>query len=302
MKDSRWKAILQQAFGHVRRWTRRPRGFEAAPEPAQPRLALAFGGGFARGLAHIGVLKVLEENRVGIHHLVGTSVGSLIAGAYASGVPLTEIRAVAGRVEWKDFGQWTLSRMGLATNQRLEAFVRRTFRALRFEDLKIPLAIVATDLLNGRAVVFTSGPLGLAVRASCAYPGLFLPVAYDGGWLVDGGLVSEVPTCVARDQGADVVVGVALQNLKFGLEPKSVVDVLGRSINIAQQAAEPVWRDCADLVVEPEVSEFRWDDFARCDELVAAGEAAMRARLPRLLELLQPSAARATAERTAPAV
>ena len=302
MKDSRWKAILQQAFGHVRRWTRRPRGFGAAPEPAQPRLALAFGGGFARGLAHIGVLKVLEENRVGIHHLVGTSVGSLIAGAYASGVPLTEIRAVAGRVEWKDFGQWTLSRMGLATNQRLEAFVRRTFRALRFEDLKIPLAIVATDLLNGRAVVFTSGPLGLAVRASCAYPGLFLPVAYDGGWLVDGGLVSEVPTCVARDQGADVVVGVALQNLKFGLEPKSVVDVLGRSINIAQQAAEPVWRDCADLVVEPEVSEFRWDDFARCDELVAAGEAAMRARLPRLLELLQPSAARAAAERTAPAV
>jgi len=302
MKDSRWKAILQQAFGHVRRWTRRPRGFEAASEPAQPRLALAFGGGFARGLAHIGVLKVLEENRVGIHHLVGTSVGSLIAGAYASGVPLTEIRAVAGRVEWKDFGQWTLSRMGLATNQRLEAFVRRTFRALRFEDLKIPLAIVATDLLNGRAVVFTSGPLGLAVRASCAYPGLFLPVAYDGGWLVDGGLVSEVPTCVARDQGADVVVGVALQNLKFGLEPKSVVDVLGRSINIAQQAAEPVWRDCADLVVEPEVSEFRWDDFARCDELVAAGEAAMRARLPRLLELLQPSAARAAAERTAPAV
>ena len=299
MKDSRWKAILQQAFGHVRRWTRRP---ATAPEPAQPRLALAFGGGFARGLAHIGVLKVLEENRVGIHHLVGTSVGSLIAGAYASGVPLTEIRAVAGRVEWKDFGQWTLSRMGLATNQRLEAFVRRTFRALRFEDLKIPLAIVATDLLNGRAVVFTSGPLGLAVRASCAYPGLFLPVAYDGGWLVDGGLVSEVPTCVARDQGADVVVGVALQNLKFGLEPKSVVDVLGRSINIAQQAAEPVWRDCADLVVEPEVSEFRWDDFARCDELVAAGEAAMRARLPRLLELLQPSAARAAAERTAPAV
>ena len=192
--------------------------------------------------------------------------------------------------------------MGLATNQRLEAFVRRTFRALRFEDLKIPLAIVATDLLNGRAVVFTSGPLGLAIRASCAYPGLFLPVAYEGGGLVDGGLVSEVPTCVARDQGAEVVLGVALQNLQPGLPPKSVADVLGRSFSIAQQAAEPVWRECADLVVEPEVGEFRWDDFSRCDELVAAGEAAMRARLPRLLELLQPSAARAAAARTAPAI
>ena len=211
MKDSRWRTILEGALGHVRRLARRP---VRAPEPAQPRLGLALGGGFARGLAHIGVLKVLEENQVRIHHLAGTSVGSLIAGAYASGVPLTEIAAVAGRVEWKDFGQWTLSRMGLATNQRLEAFVRRTFRALRFEDLKIPLAIVATDLLNGRAVVFTSGPLGLAIRASCAYPGLFLPVAYEGGWLVDGGLVSEVPTCVARDQGAEVVLGVALQNLQ----------------------------------------------------------------------------------------
>ena len=299
MKDSRWRTILEGALGHVRRLARRP---VRAPEPAQPRLGLALGGGFARGLAHIGVLKVLEENQVRIHHLAGTSVGSLIAGAYASGVPLTEIAAVAGRVEWKDFGQWTLSRMGLATNQRLEAFVRRTFRALRFEDLKIPLAIVATDLLNGRAVVFTSGPLGLAIRASCAYPGLFLPVAYEGGGLVDGGLVSEVPTCVARDLGAEVVLGVALQNLQPGLPPKSVADVLGRSFSIAQQAAEPVWRECADLVVEPEVGEFRWDDFSRCDELVAAGEAAMRARLPRLLELLQPSAARAAAARTAPAI
>jgi NTE family protein len=299
MKDSRWKTILQGAFGHVRRWARRP---EPVPAPRQPRLALALGGGFARGLAHIGVLKVLEENQVRIHSLAGTSVGSLIAGGYASGVPLDEIQGVAGRVRWKDFGQWTLSRMGLATNQRLEAFVRRTFRALRFEDLKIPLAIVATDLLNGRAVVFTSGPLGLAIRASCAYPGLFLPVAYDGGWLVDGGLVSEVPTCVARDQGAEVVVGVALQNLQPGEAPKSVADVLGRSFSIAQQAAEPVWRECADLVVEPEVSEFRWDDFARCDQLVAAGEAAMRASLPRLRELLQPSAARAAAPRPAAAV
>jgi len=299
MKDSRWKTILQAAIGHVRRFVRRPA--EAAPEPAQPRLALALGGGFARGLAHIGVLKVLEENRVRIDSLAGTSVGSLIAGGYASGVPLAEIQEVARRVRWKDFGQWTLSRMGLASNQRLEAFVRRTFRALRFEDLKIPLAIVATDLLHGRAVIFTSGSLGFAVRASCAYPGLFLPIAYDGGWLVDGGLVSEVPTCAAKELGADIVVGVALQNLQQGLEPKSVVDVLGRSLSIAQQAAEPVWRQCADLVVEPQVSEFRWDEFERCDELVAAGEAAMRTRLPRLLELLQPTTAHATA-RTAPAV
>lgn len=266
-------------------------------------VSLALGGGGARGLAHIGVLKVLEENHVPVACLAGTSIGSIIAGAYASGRPIEEMAEVARRVRWRDFGQWTLSRMGLASNQRLEAFVRRVFRAVRFEDLKIPLAVVATDLLHGRPVVFTSGELGLAVRASCAYPGLFLPVAYDGGWLVDGGLVSEVPTQAAKALGADLVIGVQLDNLHPGLEPKSMVDVLGRAFSIAQQTAEPVWREYADLVVQPGVAEFRWDEFERADELIAAGEAAMRAVLPRLQERLQPAAnPQSGATRPAPAL
>lgn len=295
MKDINWKDILEQAVGRIRRFGRRL----PAPRPSAPRVGLALGGGFARGLAHIGVLKVLEENGVQISCLAGTSIGSIIGGAYASGVPLEEIAAVARRVRWKDFGNWTLSRMGLASNQRLEALVRRVFRATRFEDLKMPMAVVATDLLAGRPVVFTTGELGLAIRASCAYPGLFLPIAYDGSLLVDGGLVSEVPAAVAKKLGADIVIGVALQNLSLSEEPKSVVDVLGRSFSIAQQAAEPIWRQHADLVVEPTVSQFNWDDFGRADELMAAGADAMRAALPRLRGLLQPAPAPAEARRAA---
>jgi NTE family protein len=255
----------------------------------RPRVGLALGGGFARGFAHIGVLKVLEENGVPIHCLAGTSVGSIIAGAYASGATVEQMAAVARKVRWSDFARWTISRMGLATNHRMEAFLKRAFRALHFEDLKIPLAVAATDLTEGKRVVFTSGELATAVRASCAYPGLFLPVAYDGSWLVDGMLVAAVPVKAAKELGADLVVAVVLDNIDPGLEPKNMLDVLGRSFSIAQRTAEPVWRAEADVVVEPEVRAYGWDEFERADELIAAGEKAMREALPRLQSLLRPA-------------
>jgi NTE family protein len=263
-------------------------------EGTQPRLGLALGGGFARGLAHIGVLKVLEQRGIRVDVLAGTSIGAIIAGAYASGATLEEMAAVARKVRWRDFGRWTISRMGLASNERLEALLRRIFRKLRFDELRIPLAVVATDLMAGRPVVFTAGELGLAIRASCAYPGLFLPVAFNGGWLVDGGLVSAVPTQAVTSLGAEVVVGVSLDNIQPEIEPKSLVDVLGRSFSIAQRTAEPLWREFADLVVEPKVNGFRWDDFEHADEIIAAGECAMRAAWPRLERLLEPTRAPAT--------
>lgn len=283
-KAQQWKAKLLDAVGRVREFARQRR---LAPTRGVPRLGVAFGGGFARGLAHIGVLKVLEEKQVELACLAGTSIGGIIAGAYASGATLEEIAAVAAKVRWKDFGRWTISRMGLASNHRLEALVRRLFHATQFADLRIPLAVVATDLRAGQAVVFTQGELGLAIRASCAYPGLFLPVECNGSLLADGGLVATVPTQAAKDLGANVVVAVNLDNLQTELEPKSIVDVLGRSFSIAQQSAEPVWRAQADIVVEPQVSQFHWDDFERTQELIAAGEEAMRAEWPRLERLLQ---------------
>lgn len=291
MKGSRWRKKLHEAVRRLRVFAARaPR--PPAPAPAQLRVGVALGGGFARGLAHIGVLKVLEENHVRVDCLAGTSIGSIIAGSYASGTTLEEMAEVARRVRWSDFARWTISRLGLASNQRMEALLRKVFHTLRFEDLKIPLAIVATDLMKGRPVLFTSGELSLAVRASCAYPGLFLPVAYNGSWLVDGGLVWAVPTQAVRSLGAEVVVAVSLDNLAPALEPKSLVDVLGRSFSISQRMAEPLWREYADVVVEPRVSPFRWDEFDRADELIAAGERAMREAWPELRRLLEPALTR----------
>ena len=257
------------------------------PEPAAPpKVGLALGGGFARALAHVGVMKVLEEENIKVDFIAGTSAGGLLAGAYASGATTEEIAAIGRRLSWQDFGKWTLSKMGLATNHRMEALVRRLFRKARFKELHIPLAIVAADLATGKPAVFTEGDLSMAVRASCAYPGFFLPVHHDGRLLVDGGLVQTVPTRAVTDMGANIVIGVTLNNINPDVELRHIADVLSRSFAIAMQAAEPIWRREADVVVEPDVSLHAWDDFEKTDEIIAAGEAAMRAQIPRLRELL----------------
>ena len=152
-------------------------------------------------------------------------------------------------------------------------------------------AIIAADLATGRPVIFKKGELAVPIRASCAYPGLFLPVENDGCQLVDGGLVRTVPTLSARDMGADVVLGVALGNMNPDFQPRHIAEVLARSFSIAMQAAEPIWRRHADLVVEPKVDTFAWDDFARTPELVEAGYAATQIVLPELKKLLGEKAA-----------
>jgi NTE family protein len=263
---------------------------ETAPRHGgRPRLGLALGGGFARGIAHIGVLRVLEQNGIPIDCIAGTSVGALIASAYASGVPLEAMERKARITEFKDFARWTLSWMGLATNERLESYLRHFTDASRFDELRIPLSIAATDLHSGEAVYLTKGLIGPALRASCAYPGLFLPVEHEGLTLVDGFLAAPVPVEAARQLGADIVLAVYLES-ESSDKPRNIVDVIGRSFSIIQRRANAAWRQQADLVIEPDVKQLLWDDFHRSPEMIAAGEAATRAALPRLRALLAPAA------------
>jgi NTE family protein len=252
----------------------------------RPRVGLALSGGFARGIAHIGVLKVFQENQIPIDYLAGTSVGALVATTFASGVSLDQMQGQAAATQFKDFGRWTLSWMGLATNERLEGYLHRFSAASRFEELRIPLAIAATDLRTGEAVYFTEGPLGPALRGSCAYPGLFLPVEYQGRTLVDGFLVAPVPVEAVRRMGAELVIAVYLEATSDE-PPKSVTDVIGRSFSIIQRNADQSWRPKADLVIEPDVRRFVWDDFGKSSELIAAGEAAARAALPKIRAALE---------------
>jgi NTE family protein len=278
---------LQNALGRVREFAYTEIPARKPPE-AHERLhvGVALGGGFARGIAHLGVLRVLEQEGISVDFLGGTSAGAMLAIAYASGHAIDEIVQQARATRFKDFGSWKLSWLGLASNQRLEHYPRRYLGVSAFEELKIPLTIAATDLGTGEPVYFTRGPLGPALRASCAYPGMFVPVEFEGRTLVDGFLAAPVPVDAVRRLGADVVIAVFLEAAN-NRKPESIVDVIGLSFAILQRHADLEWRRSADIIIEPNVKNFLWDDFEKTSELIAAGEDAARAALPKIRAALE---------------
>ena len=259
------------------------------PAPRRPRVGLALSGGFARGIAHIGVLRVLEEHKIPIDCIAGTSVGALVGGGYAAGCPLDEMERQAITTKFGDFGRWTLSRLGLATNLRLEEFFHKFTPATRFDQLKIPFAVAATDLGSGKTIHFTSGDLILAIRASCAYPGLFVPVQQDGRMMADGFLTEPVPFEAARALGAEIVIGVHLETTGLTKRPSSMFEVIGRAFSIMQTHIEEGWRAGCDMVIQPGVSDVMWDEFSKTPQMVAAGAAAARLALPQIQALLASS-------------
>ena len=262
-------------------------GQEQAPGSAG--IGLALGGGFARGIAHIGVLKVLEQENIPISLVAGTSVGALIGAAYCSGVTIPELEQMATRVRFKHFARWTLSRYGFASNERMIKFLSSILKVNTFEELMIPLAVTATDFSTGQGVVFQSGPLVDPVRASCAYPGMFLPVKIRGRLLVDGMLAHAVPTVPLREMGAQHVLAVHLKgNWANGdAGPRHLFDVIGQCFAIAQEMNCGVWKAAADLVSDPDVNGFKYDDFERSSDLIRAGEIAARTALPEIRKWIQ---------------
>jgi NTE family protein len=259
---------------------------EQGERKERPRVGLALAGGFARGIAHIGVLRVLREAGIPIDCVAGTSVGALIAVGYCAGAPLEEMAKVGAATSFADFGRWTPSWLGLATNQRMEKYFSRFTAVKTFEELHTPLAIATTDINAGVSVYYSHGPLAPALRASCAYPGLFVPIQYDGRTLVDGFLTAPVPVEGTLLLGADIVIAVYLE---AGMveQPRTFTDILSRAFNILQRHTDLTWRTQADIIIEPDVKPFVWDEFSKTPEMIAAGEAAARAALPQIRALLR---------------
>jgi NTE family protein len=268
-------------------------GLGSGPLPtSRAGIGLALGGGFARGFAHLGVLQVLEQNHIPIACIAGSSVGSILGAAYASGAPLARIIATCRTLRFRDIGSWRVSRLGLASNHRLGDLIARVFESKHFEDLQIPMAVVATDLNTGEPVVLTHGNLVDAIRASCAFPGLFEPVKIGTRCLADGGLVAPVPTRAARDLGAEFVLGVSvgIQDGDRG-SPTNIFEVVTRAVSAAQKHQLEVWERHANLVLRPDVQSFAWDAFDRADEAIEAGAAVARRALPRIRKYLDRSEA-----------
>jgi NTE family protein len=282
---------VSNAIDWIRSAKERLREFtHGSPEPRQrrPRVGLALAGGFARGIAHIGVLRALQAAGIPIDVVSGTSVGALIGSGYCSGCSLDDMQNIGAATSFADFGRWTPSWLGLATNQRMEKYLARMTPARTFEELQTPLTIAATDINAGVSVYYSSGPIAPPLRASCAYPGLFVPIQYEGRTLVDGFLTAPVPIEGVFLLGAEVVIAVYLDAGNVG-DPRTFTDVLSRSFNIIQRHADVAWRQQADVIIEPDVNPFVWDDFSKANEMAAAGEAAANAALPQIRALLHGS-------------
>jgi NTE family protein len=256
-------------------------------KPARPTLGIALGGGFARGMVHIGALKALEEADIPVDYVAGTSVGAIVGAAYCGGMTAAELAEMARTLRFGDFARLTLSRYGFYNTDRMVRFFARTLKKHTFEDLLIPLAISATEFRTGEAVVFTKGALVDPIRASCAYPGMFLPVAIDGHSYIDGMLAYAVPTTPLRQMGADRVIAIYLSaHWSNARPPRHMFEVIGQCFSIAQAKLSDAWKKDANLVLEPDVAGFSYDCFERAPELIAVGEAAMRAELPKVRAML----------------
>jgi NTE family protein len=248
----------------------------AATASAKGGVALALGGGFSRGFAHLGVLEVLEQEGIPIAGIAGTSIGGLLGAAYADGISIRELCRFGRRVRIRDFFRFRTPSRSTETNDRIGQFVRDWFHSKCLEELSIPTAIVATDLEACAPHVFARGPLDIAIRASCAFPGLFAPIEHEGRLLADGCIAAPVPTDVASWLNASCVLGVIVSS--NGSDAGSSHKERG--------SLSSSWRRKADIILEPDVQHLGWRDFSRVDDAHAAGVAAMRRELPKLRELL----------------
>jgi NTE family protein len=249
---------------------------------------LALGGGFARGIAHAGVLMAFERHGIPLHCVTGVSAGSIVAAAFASGAPPAEIARVGSSMRFRDVARWSLCRMGFMVSERMKRFLEGLLKTYRFEDMRIPLGVLATDLCTGEPVSFRdTGDVFLPIRASCSYPGLFQPVRWVDRLLVDGAMSVEIPAQLARELGATHVISVYLPAPPCLRPPADVFQVVRRCFQIMQGRNEQSWRKSSDLIITPNLRAIEWDGFESGPELVQAGEAAALAALPTIQSWLE---------------
>jgi len=276
MKD-RFLSVLR----HVTAKRHRPAPVTVLAEPV--RIGLALGGGFARGIAHAGVLTVFENHRIPIHCITGVSAGAIVAAAYASGATPAEIAHAGCAMRFGDVARWSISRMGFVVNERMQRFLQKLLKRYRFEDMRIPLGVTATDLCTGEEVDFRGpGDVFLPIRASCSYPGLFQPVHYQNRLLVDGAMSVEAPAELARKLGANHIITVYLPGQGPDVIPTNMFQVINRCFQILQTHSEAGWRKQSDLVITPAVRGVQWDGFGSGPDLVEAGATAALDALPKI--------------------
>jgi NTE family protein len=247
------------------------------------KVGLALGGGAARGLAHIGVIKALSQAGIHVDYVAGTSVGSVIGALYCAGYSWQEIKETAKHLNWGRLISPTIPVIGLAKTNKLEHFLENLLKKRSFEDLEIPFCAVAVDISTGREVLLKSGSVARAVQASSSIPGIFEPTKIDGMLLVDGGLINNVPSDVVREMGAGLVIAVDLNYYypKTGT-PKHILDIIYASLFIIMNNKSNKADKFADYLVAPNLSKYSYYNLKNIDALIARGEESMVSYIPKL--------------------
>ncbi|MCA0186901.1 MAG: patatin-like phospholipase family protein [Proteobacteria bacterium] len=266
---------------------KRPEPVAAQPRVARkPRIALALGGGAARGFAHIGVIKALETNGIVPDLVVGTSAGSVVGALYAAGHGPFELQKLAIQLDESSVTDWSLFDRGVIKGEALERFINTHVGNKPLEGLKRRFAAVATDLQSGEPIIFQRGNTGTAVRASSSIPGVFPPVAINGREYVDGGLVAPIPVREARSLGADLVIAVDISGRPSGKKNQGSVDVLLDTISIMGGALGKVELADADVVIRPELRGLPATNFQQRHEAILQGEKVGFAAVARVREVI----------------
>lgn len=255
-------------------------------KPRQPVIALALGGGGAKGFSHIGVIKVLESHGIKPQIVTGTSAGSFVGSIYASGKTPYQLQEIALKLEEADIRDLTVSRQGFVVGQKLQDYVNRQVSNKPIEQFPKRFAAVATELDSGKRVDFIKGNAGQAVRASCSIPNVFIPASIGGKKYVDGGLVSPIPVETARNMGADIVIAVDISARPKNAKSMNLWGLLDQTINIMGQQSINYELKQADIVITPQVGHLGVLDLKARNESVLEGEQAAQKHIPQIKQIL----------------
>jgi NTE family protein len=259
---------------------------EIKPPPRPAKIALVLGAGASRGFAHIGVLKILESNKIPIHMIVGTSAGSFVGSIYAYGFTAFQLQKMSFSIERGDIVDLTIPDNGFVKGEKLEEYINTLLNNTPIEKLRIPFYAVATDIQNAQEVVFGKGNTGTAVRASCSIPGIFRPVKVGDRTYVDGGVVSPVAIDAAKRYGADFVIAVDISSDIGDRPPENTIETILQSVSIMYSKLSSIQLSKADIVIRPKVGYIGSSDFTKKHEAVLEGEKAAIEAIPDINNLI----------------
>lgn len=260
----------------------------ASKKMKRKKIGLALSGGSVRGFAHVGVLHVFAAEGIPIDFISGTSSGSIIAALYANELSVQHSFGISLNINWKSFAAIHLSRKGMINGSTIERFIQSRIPHDSFDELKIPLAVTTTDLLSGEEIVHTSGSLSRAIRMSCSFPGIYVPISEGERVYVDGGLTANVPIEPLRQMGADIIIAVdVIPRVPLTVMPKNVLTVADRALDILLK--RQTLANCAgiDLLIEPVTEYVNSFEMGRKADLVRMGAYAAKDAIPQIKQLLR---------------